>query len=101
MGYGIKIYTSDGLTVFDNQTTIGWRTYESFAVGEVESGSKDYTGIIPAGHTIEAIVMPTGVVSGGSHSVSVSGYVVSWTYFTIPYFTGYENNPSIITVFFR
>lgn len=101
MAYGLEVYTSDDLLAFSNKTSVGWRIYETFVVGETSSSSKDYTGIIPAGFTIQAMVMPSAAL-GGSHTVSVSGYVVSWTYFTIG--TGppdTRNQPSTILVFFR
>lgn len=101
MAYGIQLLNSSGDVTFDSDTMIGWRFYEAISVGETESSSKDYTGVIPSGYTIQALVMPS-VALGGSHTVSVSGYVVSWTYFTISILPpAQRNNPSTILVFYK
>lgn len=100
MAHGLVIYDAGGSVVLSNESSIGWRKYEAISVGETESSSKDYTGVIPAGYTLQAVVVPQNF--GGSHTVSVSGYVVSWTYFTVTAVgPTYQNNPSTIVVFYK
>lgn len=87
--------------IFDSTVMIGWRLYESFTVGETESSSKDYSSLILAEYSLIAIVRPT-VLLGGGHTVSVSGKVVSWTYFTMAIVgPTNQNAPSVISVFYR
>jgi hypothetical protein len=100
MAYGLEIYTASGALALSSTYAVGWRQYEAISVAETESSSKDYTGIIPSGFTLQALVVPSGV--GGSHTVSVSGYVVTWTYFTMTALgPTYQNNPSMILVFYK
>jgi len=100
MAYGLELYTASGVLALSSTYAVGWRQYEAISVAETESSSKDYTGILPSGFTLLALVVPQNF--GGSHTVSVSGYVVSWTYFTITEMgPTYQNNPSTILVFYK
>jgi len=104
MAYGLQLRDSSGNMTFSTADLIGWRLYEVLTVGATSNSSKNYTSLIPSGFTVQALVAPT-VVPGGSHTVSVAGYTVSWVPYGIaflaPYPTGNRNAPSDIYVWYK